>query len=118
MSPTSIQKGESILLFHNTRAPTVTIAVYRTGWNDGVGARTLAGPVTVSGVVQVVPLPTPERNCQWTNPYMVQTLDSWTTGVYLVRLTATLAKTQSYTAFILRDDHRAHGRGNSFWRSK
>ena len=112
MSLTSIQKGESILLFHNTRAPTVTIDVFRTGWYTGVGARKLAGPVTVSGVVQVVPLPTPEGTvaCQWTDPYVVQTLDSWTTGVYLVRMTEMLSETQSYAIFVLRDDDRVETR--------
>ena len=108
MSKTSIQKGHSILLFFNTASPNVIIDIFRTGWYDGKGARRYAGPVTVAGVKQVVPLPDGLGivACNWTNPYLVETDDTWTTGVYLARMTETGNGTQSYAIFVVRDDNR------------
>ena len=109
MSQTSIQRGESILLFHNTASPSVSIDVFRSGWYGGVGARKLIGPVVVPGIIQTVPIPNQQGivACRWTDPYMVQTSESWTTGVYLVRMTEMLNHTQSYGIFVVRDDGRA-----------
>ena len=108
MSRTSIQKGHSIHLFFNTASPNVVIDIFRTGWYDGKGARRYAGPVTVAGVKQVVPLPDGLGivACNWTNPYLVETDDTWTTGVYLARMTETGNGTQSYAIFVVRDDNR------------
>jgi hypothetical protein len=58
MSRTSVQPGDSILLYHsNTCSPTVSIEIFCTGWYNGLGARRYAGPVIVSGVVQEIPRP-------------------------------------------------------------
>ena len=108
MSRTSIRKGGSILLFFNTRSPKVIIDVFRTGWYGGIGARRYADPVTVAGVIQVVPRPDDLGTiaCNWTDPYLLETNKTWTTGVYLARMTETGNGTQSYAIFVVRDDTR------------
>jgi hypothetical protein len=106
MSRTSIQKGNTILLFYNTRAPSVSIEVFRTGWYNGDGARRFYGPIIVPGMEQFIPKPDTYGTvaCNWTNPHVVYTNMSWTTGVYLARLTEQRNGTQSYTIFVVRDD--------------
>ena len=75
MSHTSVQRGESILLFYNSKSPMVELEVFRTGWYQGHGARKFLGPVQVVGVEQVVP--SPDNNgmvrCQWKDPYILHT---------------------------------------------
>lgn len=123
MSHTSINKGEFILLFHNTQAPQVTIEVFRTGWYQGRGARRMLGPLTITGVSQVIPQPDRDGTvtCQWKEPFVLHTkpvvkfneetntmgLGTWTTGVYLVRMTESMGQKQSYTIFVVRDDDHA-----------
>ena len=108
MSLTSVPKGGSILLFFNTRSPNVIIDVFRTGWYGGIGARRYFGPVSVAGVLQVVPRPDKFGTvaCNWTDPYLLETNETWTTGVYLTRMTETGNGTQSYAIFVVRDDNR------------
>jgi hypothetical protein len=107
MSRTSVQQGDSILLYHNTRSPTVSIEIFRTGWYNGLGARRYDGPVIVSGVVQEIPRPDDYglATCNWTDPYVVQTNHTWTTGIYLARMTEMANGMQSY-AIVVRDDKR------------
>jgi hypothetical protein len=106
MSRTSIQKGSSILLFYNTKSPSVSIEIFRTGWYNGDGARRYNGPVIVPGIEQYIPKPDYFGTvaCNWTNPHLVYTNSSWTTGVYVARLTEQRSGTQSYTIFVVRDD--------------
>ncbi|KAL3827675.1 hypothetical protein ACHAXA_000548 [Cyclostephanos tholiformis] len=111
MSRTSIQKGQSILLFFNTASEYVVIDIFRTGWYDGMGARRYAGPETVAGVKQIVPRPDEQDivSCNWTDPHLVETNHDWTTGVYLARMTESGNRTQSYAIFVVRDDSRVIG---------
>mmetsp|Transcript_29721 Transcript_29721/g.61103 ORF Transcript_29721/g.61103 Transcript_29721/m.61103 type:complete len:593 (-) Transcript_29721:240-2018(-) len=108
MSHTSVQRGESILLFYNTKSPSVIVEVFRSGYYGGLGARKVLGPVEVPGREQIIPRPDNYGtvSCQWKDPFIVSTQNSWTTGVYLVRMTETAAKTQSYAIFFIRDDAR------------
>jgi hypothetical protein len=50
--------------------------------------------------------------CNWGDPYTLTVPDSddhteWASGIYLVTLTATTSKKQSYITFVVRDDKRA-----------
>jgi len=111
MSRTSVNKGQRISLFYNVKSipqmpPNVTVDVYRTGWYGGVGARKVLGPIQISGIYQT--MPKPQRDglivCQWRDPYIIETNNSWTTGVYLVKMTEMETFAQSYAIFVLRDD--------------
>mmetsp|Transcript_25949 Transcript_25949/g.54670 ORF Transcript_25949/g.54670 Transcript_25949/m.54670 type:complete len:262 (+) Transcript_25949:94-879(+) len=85
MSHTSVQRGESILLFYNTKSPSVIVEVFRSGYYGGLGARKVLGPVEVPGREQIIPRPDNYGtvSCQWKDPFIVSTQNSWTTGVYL-----------------------------------
>ena len=71
------------------------------------------GPVTVCGAVQPGPAmdaATGRVDCAWVNPFVLTTADAarggWTSGVYLVRLTAANSGAQSWIVFIVRGDRR------------
>ena len=111
-SANSVERGGAIALFVNTRAPVFTLDVFRFGWYAGVGARRVFGPVTLRGTVQPEPAMDPATglvDCAWVDPFVLTTADAqraWTSGVYLVRLTAAASAAQSWIVFIVRDDSR------------
>jgi hypothetical protein len=114
-SATSVNRGESIMLYVNTIDPTYTISVYRVGWYGGAGGRLVAGPVTRNGFRQPVPPCDSATNlveCDWTDPYVLHIPASpsdptdWASGVYLAKLVGSSGK-QSYIIFVVRDDARA-----------
>ncbi len=110
-SRTSVNGGEPIELFVNTREPRYTVDVFRMGWYRGAGARQVAGPIERSGIAQPVPTPDPTTGlleCAWRNPYRLETRDAdgpWPSGIYLARLTA-MHGVQSFIVFVVRDDAR------------
>ena len=111
-SATSVNRGDPISLYVSTAAPSFRIEVFRMGWYQGLGARRVAGPITVAGGLQPVPAPDPATglvDANWTASYVLQTRDAasgapWSTGVYLARLTESAAGKQSYIIFVVRDD--------------
>jgi hypothetical protein len=110
-SATSVNRGDTIALFVNTAAATFTLEVFRMGWYQGQGARSVFGPVTVNGTAQAA-APGPDGNglvdVNWTNPYVLDTEfaggEPWRTGVYLAKLTESQNGNQSYIIFVVRDD--------------
>ena len=74
MSHSSVQHGQSILLYYNSKSD-VEIEVFRTGWYNGLGARRFLGPERVVGVEQEIPKPDSLGmvECRWTDPYVIQT---------------------------------------------
>lgn len=113
-SLTSVDRGDDISLFVSSSDPTYTIEVFRMGWYDGMGARSMMSPVTRSGIKQSIPFPDLETGlieCQWDDPYILhipRSPDSteWASGIYLVLLTAEPSGKQSYIIFVVRDDVR------------
>ncbi|HSP33573.1 MAG TPA: N,N-dimethylformamidase beta subunit family domain-containing protein, partial [Thermoanaerobaculia bacterium] len=112
-SATSINRGASLNIFVNTTDSTYTINVYRLGWYGGVGGRQVLGPFTGTGHQQVIPAPDPTTGmieCNWVDPYTIATGADWTSGVYVVKLTADhiLAAggqhRERYVLFVVRDD--------------
>src|SRR6185295_5652910 len=109
---TSVDGGDPIDLFVSTRDPRYTIDVFRMGWYGGAGARRVAGPIERRGLLQEPPTADPATGlaeCRWRDPYTLQTHDageSWTSGVYLARLTAHPSSLQSFIVFVVRDDAR------------
>jgi hypothetical protein len=111
-SATSVERGGTIALYVNTRAPAFTLEVFRFGWYQGVGARRIFGPASMRGTAQPEPAMDPATglvDCAWVDPFVLTTADAqraWTSGVYLVRLTAADSGAQSWIVFVVRDDTR------------
>ncbi len=109
-SATSVARGGTIALYTNTRAPSFTLEVFRIGWYQGLGARRVFGPLSLTGTVQPEPAMQADSglvDCAWTDPFELITPVDWTCGVHLARLTASDSGAQSYILFVVRDDHRA-----------
>lgn len=103
----SIDVGEKIDLFVNTKAANFTLDIYRMGWYNGFGAREIRSTIVLSGKEQESPLPDSETGlveCNWSVGYALQTTKEWMTGVYIVKLEESEAQKQSYIIFVLRDD--------------
>ena len=121
-APTSVQRGEAIMLYHNIinatptivdQPPMVQIEVFRSGWYGGLGGRKVFGPVQVPGILQTRTELGEDGIivCKWKDPYALQTQKDWTTGVYLVKLTnimnpEAMMQMQSYAIFVVRDNER------------
>ncbi len=113
-SATSVNRGDSILLYINTKAVGFDLDVYRMGWYQGLGGRKIIDTITLPGVVQPMPEIEPVSglvDCNWVNPYKLVTLNNqdttdWLSGVYLVKLTESNTVRQSYIIFVVRDEAR------------
>ena len=111
-SAASVERGGAIALYVSTRAPSFTLEVFRFGWYQGAGARRVFGPLDLRGTLQPEPAldaATGLVDCAWVDPFWLITADAqgaWTSGVYLVRLTASDSGAQSWIVFVVRDDAR------------
>ncbi len=79
------------------------------GWYDGQGGRQVAEPIKRKGVVQNIPLPNPNTGlveCNWEDPYILDTDTNWITGIYLAKLEELDHQKQSYIIFVVRDDQK------------
>ena len=103
---TSVNVGDTIPLYVTVNpAQTFTVDVYRMGYYQGLGGRLMLHD-SVSGVTQpdgVVDNSTGLITCPWTASYQLAIPATWTTGVYLVKLTNS-AQYQNYITFVVRDD--------------
>ncbi|MFH6604953.1 N,N-dimethylformamidase beta subunit family domain-containing protein [Maribacter algicola] len=110
-SKTSIDQGESILLFVNTESDFFSISIYRMGWYNGLGARQIKTIVDLKGTKQPIPLPDPNfglLECDWKSPYTLETDSEWTSGVYVAKLEENDKGKQSYILFVVRNDKTFH----------
>jgi hypothetical protein len=110
-SATSVNKGQAIT-FRVTVHPaqTFTIDIYRVGWYGGTGGRLLISSAPIAGISQPGCTPSPATldvavECHWSSSYSVTIPTSWTSGVYLAKLT-NAAGYQNYSIFVVRDDDR------------
>jgi len=114
-SAVSLNRGEDIKLFVNTKEPTYSISVLRIGWYGGRGMKPMMAPTTRTGLVQAPPMVNPASGlieCDWQDPYVLHVPDSddptvWPSGIYVAKLTAGTTGKQSYIIFVVRDDKRA-----------
>ncbi|SDL40118.1 N,N-dimethylformamidase beta subunit family domain-containing protein [Kriegella aquimaris] len=109
-SHTSINKGEFINLFVNTAAEKFSLEVFRMGWYNGLGGRSITEPVTLPGMVQKNTLPDTHTGlieCDWKNPYKLCTDETWLTGIYVAKLQENSFNKQSYIIFVVRDDENS-----------
>lgn len=108
-SATSVNLGESIRIYVNTTDPTYTMNVFRLGWYNGDGGRLMRGPIQRDGIRQVIPQPHPVTGlieCDWVDSYTLTIPTDWVSGVYVVKLSADVAKKDKYVMFVVRDDAR------------
>ncbi len=114
-SSTSVNRGEEIQFFVNTKEPAYKIEIFRMGWYGGAGGRQMAAAITRKGVKQ--PAPTIDQvtgliECDWNQPYVLKIPDEpqdateWASGFYLAKLTTSKTGKQSYIIFVVRDDSR------------
>jgi Subtilase family len=108
-SATSVNKGEDITFFVTVNpAQPYTIDVYRIGWYQGLGGRLMQHIGPLNGVQQPT-CPTDATTgliaCNWTPGYTLATQTSWTSGIYLAKLTNDQGY-QNYIVFTVRDDSR------------
>ena len=111
-SLTSVNRGGEIKLFVNTKSANYTIEIFRTGWYNGLGGRRMTKPIVRNRFRQPPPIEDATSGlieCDWKDPYILKipnSGDEWTSGVYLVKLTASKTNKQSYIIFVVRDDKR------------
>ncbi|MEA5569665.1 N,N-dimethylformamidase beta subunit family domain-containing protein [Calothrix sp. UHCC 0171] len=114
-SLTSVNRGDKIKLFVNTKDPGYTIEIYRMGWYQGQGGRQITPAIFRESVKQPLPIvdqTTGLIECNWQDPYVLQIPSNyqdssqWASGFYLAKLTASKSGKQSYIIFIVRDDSR------------
>jgi hypothetical protein len=106
-SVTSVNLGDTITLFVTVNpAQTFTLDVYRIGYYQGLGGR-LVMHDSVSGITQPdcsLDAATGLVSCSsWSASYQLPIPTTWTTGIYLVKLTNS-QQYQNYVTFVVRDD--------------
>jgi hypothetical protein len=124
-SATSVNKGDSINFHVATNPPnqTYNIDIYRMGWYNGAGSRKMlsVGPFTATAATTNLnnppyyssPPSTPDPDsfgtvaCNWPVGYTLNVPATWTTGVYLVKLSTTFPNPykENYIHFVVRDDN-------------
>src|SRR5256885_1142139 len=105
-SKISVNHGDSIDFFVTTTAASFTIDIFRTGWYQGIGARKLASLGSFPGVHQAIPPPdsvTGMIACNWTKTTTLAIPNTWVTGVYLAKLSASNGN-KSFIFFVVRND--------------
>ena len=105
-SSISVNRGQSIDFFVTTTASSVSIDIFRTGWYGGVGAREITSLGSFPGVHQAIPSPNPVTGmiaCNWTKTATLNVPTTWTTGIYLAKLSASSGN-KSFIFFVVRND--------------
>ena len=106
-SATSVTPGDTLTLYVTVNpAQSFTLDVYRVGYYQGLGGR-LMHHDSVSGVTQppcTIDPATGMVSCaNWSASYELPIPKTWTTGIYLIKLTNS-RQYQSYIVFAIRDD--------------
>ena len=108
-SAMSVNLGERIKLLVNTAEVSYQIELFRFGYYHGQGGRKMLGPIIRRGKAQPLPVPDPNTGlseCDWMEPYTLTIAPDWTSGIYLVKLTARASRREAYIIFVVRDDAR------------
>lgn len=109
-SHASIRAGETLQIMISTSAPTtVQVDLFRLGYYAGLGGRRVGTYRDLPCKPQ--PLPSVGENrlmfCDWAPALEFAIPESWTSGVYLAKLTEGIEGLQSYVIFIVRDERRS-----------
>jgi hypothetical protein len=108
-SAVSVNKGGKITFYLSVRPrQSYTINVFRMGWYGGAGGRLMRRVGPHEGVPQAA-CPAASGSglieCNWSPSFTLATRKSWTSGIYLAKLTNSVGF-QSYIIFVVRDDRR------------
>jgi hypothetical protein len=101
---TSAEAGGVIKFSVSTNAPSFTASIYRLGWYQGTGGRLVQSVYHLPGHFYPVPqidLQTGRIEATWPVAFTLQTTNSWVSGIYLVKLTASTGF-QSYIPVVIR----------------
>lgn len=108
-SATSVNKGENIdFLVSVNVAQTFDIDIYRMGWYNGAGGRLMTSISSLNGTPQAAPdydITTGMVSYRWKTSYTLAVPSSWTSGIYLAKLTNSQGY-ENYISFVVRDDAR------------
>jgi N,N-dimethylformamidase beta subunit-like, C-terminal/Concanavalin A-like lectin/glucanases superfamily len=108
-SAASVNLGATIDFFVTVKpAQTYTIDIYRIGYYQGLGGRLVQHVDPLPGVVQpACPMDavTGMISCNWALGYQLTVPTTWTSGVFLAKLTNSNGF-QNYVPFTVRDDGR------------
>ena len=105
-SPISVNHGATVNFYVTTTSTSVTIDIYRMGWYGGTGARHMETLGTYTGQHQAIPNPDPVTGivvCNWQETAALAVPATWTTGVYLAKLTDATGDS-SFIFFNVRND--------------
>ncbi len=107
-SATSINLGESIDFFINTRAPSYDLTIYRSGYYGGSGGRLMQAAKNLPGHDQPAchdDRQTGLTSCSnWSISYHLIIPNDWVSGVYLVKLVRPDTGGENYILFVVRND--------------
>ena len=115
-SATSVNRGEQIRLYVNTREPGYSMDIFRMGYYQGLAGRRMMPTINRTGTAQPscpMDSTTGLIECSWSDPYVLNIPGGsadptdWMSGIYLVKLTASVSGKQQYIIFAVRDDARA-----------
>ncbi len=108
-SATSVNKGEEITFYVTVNpAQSYDIKVFRMGWYGGTGGRLMHESGPLDGFKQADPILDADTGllyCPWEASYTLSIPGSWTSGVYLAKLTNAEGY-DNYIVFTVRDDER------------
>ena len=109
-SATSVNQGGSIDIYVSLATPgQFTIDVYRLGYYQGNGGRFMTTSGSLSGITQPdCTITDPATNlveCNWSTSYTLAIPTSWTSGLYIAKLTDATSGTQSQVWFVVRNDN-------------
>jgi len=113
-SAPSLNRGDDIKLYVNTKEPSYTIEVLRVGWYGGRGVKRMTSAIVRRGLAQAPPVVDSASGlieCDWQDPYVLHVPNTpdptdWPSGIYLAKLTAGSSGKQGYIVFVVRDDQR------------
>ena len=108
-SATSVNKGQNINFYVSVNtAQTFDVDVYRMGWYNGAGGRLMKSVSSLNGTNQAKPEYEPATGMvsyQWNSSYTLAVPTTWTSGIYLAKLT-NIQGYENYISFVVRDDAR------------
>ncbi|MDT4912910.1 MAG: hypothetical protein QOC66_2038, partial [Pseudonocardiales bacterium] len=108
-SATSVNVGDAITLFVTTNpVQAYAVDIYRMGYYQGLGGRLMQHLGPLPGISQPacpIDAATGMVACSWTPSYELTVPTTWTSGVYLAKLT-NADGFQNYVTFSVRDDAR------------
>lgn len=108
-SATSVNKGQNIDFFVSVNvAQTYSLAIYRMGWYNGAGGRLMKTVNSLNGTTQALPDYEPATGMvsyRWNRSYTLAVPSTWTSGIYLAKLTNSQGY-ENYISFVVRDDAR------------